>query len=61
MKARIKPVMLTPYFPKVRTINGTEHRMSREEYRHYMRSTSEHRPQIVAEKAPKKEEDSNDS
>ena len=33
MKARVKPVMHEPYFPKVRDVNGTKHRISREDYR----------------------------
>lgn len=33
MKARVKPVMHEPYFPKVREINGTKHRISRADYR----------------------------
>lgn len=33
MKARVKSIMLEPYFPKVREINGTKHRISREDYR----------------------------
>ena len=33
MKARVKPIMKEPYFPKVRDVNGTKHRISREDYR----------------------------
>ena len=33
MKARVRPVMKEPYFPKVRDVNGTKHQISREDYR----------------------------
>ena len=37
MKARVKPIMHEPYLPKIREINGTQHRMSRADYREMTR------------------------
>jgi hypothetical protein len=33
LRARVKPIMKEPYFPKVRDVNGEKHRISREDYR----------------------------
>lgn len=41
MKARVKPIIKEPYFPKIREINGTKHRVSRKDYRKMKKGNKE--------------------